>query len=145
MNSIINQHHTTVELDAMLARQNVVEEGDDEDKSEGGNSREENANEGEEGGIFAQETLAAAAICESMVFLPQNEASKLLILIDHARNCTVNHFPNSFAEQACTSAKFAMLHCRDCTGFTSDGRECQHNWCKEVKSVLAHLLNCTSR
>ena len=69
------------------------------------------------------------------------DASKLLVLMCHARTCTGCHISEKHAE-ICKSTKFLMLHIRDCNGFDSFGNECKFPWCTSSKKMLQHLTRC---
>eukprot|EP00597_Dinobryon_sp_UTEXLB2267_P003421 CAMPEP_0170066004 /NCGR_PEP_ID=MMETSP0019_2-20121128/5861_1 /TAXON_ID=98059 /ORGANISM="Dinobryon sp., Strain UTEXLB2267" /LENGTH=1056 /DNA_ID=CAMNT_0010272979 /DNA_START=145 /DNA_END=3312 /DNA_ORIENTATION=- len=59
--------------------------------------------------------------------LQKEEASKLLVLMCHARTCTGSHASAKHAD-ICKSTKFLMLHIRDCKGVDIHGRDCQLPW-----------------
>ncbi|CAM9595980.1 unnamed protein product [Ectocarpus sp. 8 AP-2014] len=69
------------------------------------------------------------------------QASRLLVLMSHARTCPGRHANPKHAE-VCRSTKFLMLHMRDCTGHTANGDPCEHRWCRPCKSLLSHLVRC---
>ncbi|CAN0116912.1 unnamed protein product, partial [Ectocarpus fasciculatus] len=69
------------------------------------------------------------------------QASRLLVLMSHARTCPGHHANPKHAE-VCRSTKFLMLHMRDCTGHTANGDPCEHRWCRPCKSLLSHLVRC---
>ena len=74
--------------------------------------------------------------------LAAEEASKLLVLMCHARSCTGAHASPKHAE-ICKSTKFLMLHIRDCNGTDVRGRgPCQFPWCQPCKRMLRHLTHC---
>ena len=73
--------------------------------------------------------------------LKAEEASKLLVLMCHARTCTGDHSQPKHNE-ICKSTKFLMLHIRDCDGTDVHGRECQFPWCSPCKRMLVHLTRC---
>jgi len=73
--------------------------------------------------------------------LKAEEASKLLVLMCHARTCTGDHSLPKHSE-ICKSTKFLMLHIRDCDGTDVHGRECQFPWCSPCKRMLVHLTRC---
>lgn len=73
--------------------------------------------------------------------LTADEASKLLVLMCHARTCNGSHRSTRHSE-VCKSTKFLMLHIRDCNGIDVHGRECQYSWCFPCKFMLRHLSNC---
>ena len=74
--------------------------------------------------------------------LAAEEASKLLVLMCHARSCTGAHASPKHAE-ICKSTKFLMLHIRDCNGVDVRGRgDCQFPWCQPCKRMLRHLTHC---
>jgi hypothetical protein len=73
--------------------------------------------------------------------LQRDEASKLLVLMCHARTCTGSHASAKHAD-ICKSTKFLMLHIRDCKGLDIHGRECQMPWCQPCKKMLKHLTQC---
>mmetsp|Transcript_40586 Transcript_40586/g.55247 ORF Transcript_40586/g.55247 Transcript_40586/m.55247 type:complete len:530 (-) Transcript_40586:849-2438(-) len=69
------------------------------------------------------------------------QASKLLVLITHARTCP-GHHRSARHREVCQSVKYLMLHIRDCCGKTNDGRDCAFPWCKPCKCLLMHLVKC---
>jgi TAZ zinc finger len=73
--------------------------------------------------------------------LGAEEASKLLVLMCHARSCTGIHASQKHAE-ICKSTKYLMLHIRDCNGTDMQGRDCQFPWCLPCKRMLRHLTHC---
>lgn len=73
--------------------------------------------------------------------LEREEASKLLVLMCHARTCTGVHNSAKHAE-ICRSTKFLMLHIRDCSGVDIHGRPCRFPWCLPCKRMLQHLTHC---
>jgi transcription elongation factor Elf1 len=73
--------------------------------------------------------------------LNQEEASRLLVLMCHARGCNGMHSSTKHTE-ICKSTKFLMLHIRDCKGIDIHGRECLFPWCKPCKKMLKHLTQC---
>ena len=74
--------------------------------------------------------------------LEQQQASKLLVLMTHARTCSGVHSSTKHAE-ICNSTKYLMLHIRDCTGFEAGtGKQCRFQWCTPCKKMLKHLTRC---
>lgn len=73
--------------------------------------------------------------------LNREEASKLLVLMCHARTCTGEHQSPQHAE-VCKSTKFLMLHLRDCRGVLASGEQCTLPWCAPCKRMLQHLTRC---
>ena len=73
-------------------------------------------------------------------FTPE-EARKIVVLLDHARNCPGRHKSPRHRE-VCQSAKYMMLHVRDCNGTTCYGDECPRPWCRKLKHLLFHMLSC---
>ena len=73
--------------------------------------------------------------------LTADDASKLLVLMCHARTCNGHHSSKKHSE-ICKSTKYLMLHIRDCNGIDVHGRECQYSWCYPCKFMLRHLSNC---
>jgi TAZ zinc finger len=69
------------------------------------------------------------------------EASKLLVLMCHARTCTGVHTSAKHSE-ICKSTKFLMLHIRDCNGIDIYGNDCKFPWCTPCKRMLKHLTRC---
>ena len=73
--------------------------------------------------------------------MQKEEASKLLVLMCHARVCSGSHSSAKHAD-ICKSTKFLMLHIRDCRGVDLHGRECLFPWCGPCKKMLKHLAQC---
>lgn len=70
-----------------------------------------------------------------------DEASKLLVLMTHARTCSGVHESKKHAD-ICNSTKLLMLHIRDCKGIDTSGKLCKFPWCLSCKSMLRHLTHC---
>ena len=73
--------------------------------------------------------------------LTPEQASRLLILMDHASSCPGRHKSAKHLD-VCNSVKFLMLHVRDCPGTTSTDDICPFPWCRKVKHLLYHLVSC---
>lgn len=74
--------------------------------------------------------------------LTVEQASKLFILMTHARTCDGKHAHDG-KYNVCVSTKLLMLHVRDCAGVDiATGRPCQYEWCLSVKKSLRHLTRC---
>jgi hypothetical protein len=109
----------------------------------------EGVDDGEEVTIVGDnsaETLGPVNAQEEKAFdgdglLAKEEASKLLVLMCHARTCNGSHASAKHAE-ICKSTKFLMLHIRDCKGTDMHGRDCMFPWCKPCKKMLKHLTQC---
>jgi hypothetical protein len=134
----------------------LAEEGDDDDDDEVGGGREGgmgggmlmmpggvegygHMEEGEEGGVngggmCVQEEDEEAALTPA-------QASQLLSLLSHARTCPGHHVSEKH-QAVCMSAKYLMLHVRDCDGNTLDGEPCAFSWCRPCKHLLGHLVRC---
>lgn len=69
------------------------------------------------------------------------DASRLLILLSHASTCPGRH-KDPRQREVCRSAKYLMLHVRDCSGTTSGFDVCPFPWCRKVKHLLYHLVSC---
>ena len=69
------------------------------------------------------------------------QAAKVVVLLEHARTCPGNHQSEAHTE-VCESAKFLMLHIRDCCGTAADGGACAFSWCRPCMSLAVHLLVC---
>ncbi|KAJ1411113.1 hypothetical protein B484DRAFT_455695 [Ochromonadaceae sp. CCMP2298] len=72
--------------------------------------------------------------------LSKSEASRLLVLMCHARTCTAAHSEEH--AQICKSTKYLMLHLRDCSGTDLHGRACLFPWCRPCRRMLRHLTEC---
>jgi hypothetical protein len=68
--------------------------------------------------------------------LSHTDASKLLILMTHARTCDGQHRAPAQAE-VCRGIKYLMLHVRDCAAGA-----CRFAWCVPCKKMLRHLTRC---
>lgn len=121
------------------------EDGDQDDYSDedeyevdgiDGGEVEDGATEGGDGMAPAEEKAF-----DGEGLLAKEEASKLLVLMCHARTCNGSHASPKHAE-ICKSTKFLMLHIRDCKGTDVHGRECLFPWCKPCKKMLRHLTQC---
>mmetsp|Transcript_13119 Transcript_13119/g.27572 ORF Transcript_13119/g.27572 Transcript_13119/m.27572 type:complete len:470 (-) Transcript_13119:107-1516(-) len=73
--------------------------------------------------------------------LTDEQARKLLVLIEHASTCPGRH-RSSNHRNVCHSTKYLMLHVRDCSGLLSNGDICPFPWCRKVKHLLYHLVSC---
>lgn len=117
------------------------DECDDESGSEDGNEDDDDVE-----GDNPEEQVAEDEVDDEKPFdgeglLAQEEASKLLVLMCHARTCSGFHASPKHAE-ICRSTKFLMLHIRDCTGRDVHARECKFPWCLPCKKMLRHLTRC---
>eukprot|EP00634_Sargassococcus_sp_CCMP2135_P006879 CAMPEP_0198649508 /NCGR_PEP_ID=MMETSP1467-20131203/4309_1 /TAXON_ID=1462469 /ORGANISM="unid. sp., Strain CCMP2135" /LENGTH=839 /DNA_ID=CAMNT_0044385303 /DNA_START=145 /DNA_END=2664 /DNA_ORIENTATION=+ len=74
--------------------------------------------------------------------LTPGQATALLDLFEHARRCPGRHRCRRHAD-ICLSAKFLMLHVRDCRGTLPSGEPCPFPWCRQLKGFLRHVLQCT--
>jgi len=70
------------------------------------------------------------------------DASRLLIMIQHASTCPGRHKTQKVRD-VCTNIKYLMLHVRDCPGTTSTYDICPYPWCRKTKHLLYHLVSCT--
>eukprot|EP00975_Prorocentrum_lima_P041178 8653579-Prorocentrum_lima.AAC.1 len=61
--------------------------------------------------------------------------------MQHARLCQGRH-NEPRTREVCTSAKFMMLHLRDCPGVDSKKRPCPFSWCRMGTELLRHLREC---
>lgn len=73
--------------------------------------------------------------------LTREQATRLLVLMSHARTCSGEHESEELSE-VCCSAKFLMLHVRDCPGVDICGNVCRYSWCQPTKKMLRHLTRC---
>eukprot|EP00986_Skeletonema_menzelii_P008022 scaffold3254_cov140-Skeletonema_menzelii.AAC.2 len=64
--------------------------------------------------------------------LSDDQARRLLILIEHASTCPGRHQCPKH-RNVCHSTKYLMLHVRDCTGLLSNGDVCPFPWCRKGK------------
>jgi TAZ zinc finger len=87
------------------------------------------------------EVEADIKVFDGQGLLAQEEASKLLVLMCHARTCNSVHASPKHAE-ICRSTKFLMLHLRDCSGYDLGGKCCVFPWCLPCKRMLQHLTHC---
>lgn len=60
------------------------------------------------------------------------------LLIAFYRHKSSDHY------DVCRSAKWMMLHVRDCPGTTSTFDVCPFPWCRKTKHLLYHLVSCES-
>jgi len=137
----------------------LAEEGDDDDDDEVGGGREGgmgggmlmmpgggegygHMEEGEEGGVGG---VNGGGMCvpeeDEEAALSPAQASQLLRLLSHARTCPGHHVSEKH-QAVCKSAKYLMLHVRDCDGKTLDGEACGFSWCRPCKHLLGHLVRC---
>lgn len=146
----ISTASNAIELDPnviALYGEGIEDSGDDEgDDSEEYTDDEEVDGEIDEGLDEGRSSNADLTKIEDSFFdgeglLAKDEASKLLILMCHARTCSGRHSSPKH-EEICRSTKFLMLHIRDCKGMDGQGRECQFPWCKPSKKMLKHLSYC---
>eukprot|EP01040_Poterioochromonas_malhamensis_P006478 gene6478-6978_t len=99
--------------------------------------------ESEDDSFEFREPANPASTDDEIDSMKKDEASKLLILMCHARTCSGRHSSPKH-EEICRSTKFLMLHIRDCKGMDGQGRECQFPWCKPCKKMLKHLSSCSN-
>ncbi|KAL7530384.1 hypothetical protein ACHAXR_006566 [Thalassiosira sp. AJA248-18] len=107
------------------ASSRVNDDGDEEDTV----TREERMDKEEFGFDYKGEKLS------------DDQARKLLVLIEHASTCPGRH-QSAKHRNVCHSTKYLMLHVRDCTGLISNGDICPFPWCRKVKHLLYHLVSC---
>ncbi|GAB5031835.1 Hypothetical protein NocV09_00700980 [Nannochloropsis oceanica] len=133
----------------------LAEEGDDDDDDEVGGGREGgmmmmpgggdghgHVEEREEGETSEKGSGGSSVLEEDEeAVLSPMQASQLLSLLEHARTCPGNHAAEKH-QAVCTSAKYLMLHVRDCDGRTLDGEACGFSWCRPCKHLLGHLVRC---
>lgn len=117
-----------------------VEDSDGDDFDDDGDTGDERE-EGDEEVDGAEEDKRDAHPFDGEGLLAQDQASKLLVLMCHARTCSGIHASSKHAD-ICRSTKFLMLHIRDCSGTDLRGRECQFPWCLPCKRMLRHLTHC---
>lgn len=114
-----------IEYHPALLAEDGEDESDEDEEVEGLSFRE------------AEESDIAFEVEESA--LSTSQASKLLVLMSHARTCPGFH-KNRKAAEICRATKFMMLHVRDCDGKLVDGSECDFSWCRPCKQLLTHLI-----
>lgn len=134
-----------------LYGEGIDDSGDEGEESECGSDNEcndegEDDVEGVENNANGEEVGQEDELDDEKPFdgdglLAQEEASKLLVLMCHARTCSGYHSSPKHAE-ICRSTKFLMLHIRDCTGRDIHSRECKFPWCLPCKKMLRHLTRC---
>jgi peptidoglycan hydrolase-like protein with peptidoglycan-binding domain len=73
--------------------------------------------------------------------LSEEDASRMLVVMAHASTCPCHHKLTRHRD-VCKSAKFMMLHVRDCPGTTASFDVCPFPWCRKVKQLLYHLVSC---
>lgn len=144
----ISQASNAIELDPnviALYGEGIDDSGDDADDFEYDDEEDDNnSHDNGSGEHMLLEDKDAAE--EEKVFdgdglLDSAQASKLLVLMCHARTCAGHHASAKHAE-ICKSTKFLMLHIRDCKGTDMHGRDCLFSWCAPCKKMLRHLTTC---
>ena len=131
----INVTNNAIELDPNIVA--LYGEGvDDDDDCALDDDDDEDEEEDDVGGNQAEEECFGVEGC-----LDHDEASKLLVLMCHARTCTGIHVSQKHAD-VCKSTKFLMLHIRDCNGIDIYGNNCKFPWCMPCKKMLQHLTKC---
>ena len=117
-------------------------EGEEDDVGGGGGPGGDNEGGGNPSELDQEELKRDVHPFDGEGLLAAEEASKLLVLMCHARSCTGAHASPKHAE-ICKSTKFLMLHIRDCNGIDVRGRgDCQFPWCQPCKRMLRHLTHC---
>ena len=144
----INIQANAIELDpnvVALYGEGVDDSGDDncdnDDEEDEVEEQREKADPQSVANSDAVEVVQDTNIFDGEGLLKAEEASKLLVLMCHARTCTGDHSLPKHSE-ICKSTKFLMLHIRDCDGTDVHGRECQFPWCLPCKRMLVHLTQC---
>jgi hypothetical protein len=135
----INLASNAIELDpnvTALYGEGMEDSDGDYDDDEDGSDEEDGD---EEGSVAGDDREAHPFDGEGL--LAQEQASKLLVLMSHARTCSGIHASPKHAE-ICRSTKYLMLHIRDCNGTDVHGRPCQFPWCLPCKKMLRHLTHC---
>lgn len=131
----INVANNAIELDPNIVA--LYGEGmDDDDDDDCALDDDEEDEEDEIGANQPEEECFGVGGC-----LDHDEASKLLVLMCHARTCTGIHVSQKHAD-VCKSTKFLMLHIRDCNGIDIYGNNCKFPWCLPCKKMLQHLTKC---
>jgi hypothetical protein len=117
----------------------AIGNGSDYDGSEDGDDASDESDDDEhpEANNISKKNLEVQAF-DGEGLLAREEASKLLVLMCHARSCTGRHSSPQHAE-ICQSTKFLMLHLRDCTS-----PECSQAWCSPCKKMIKHLTKCAN-
>jgi len=154
----ISASNNAIELDPNVIAlygegvEDSCDDGDDDDDSEGEEEEIGGAaggggglggdKEGNPSDLDQEELKRDVHPFDGEGLLATEEASKLLVLMCHARSCTGAHASPKHAE-ICKSTKFLMLHIRDCNGVDVRGRgDCQFPWCQPCKRMLRHLTHC---
>merc|ERR1711998_46795 len=130
----INAPNNAIELDPNIVA--LYGEGVDDDDDCVLDDEDEEDEEDENGENQPEEECFGVEGC-----LDHDEASKLLVLMCHARTCTGIHASQKHAD-VCKSTKFLMLHIRDCNGIDIYGNNCKFSWCMPCKRMLQHLTRC---
>ena len=123
-----------------LYGEGIEENGDEEDEQNRDDDDDDNDDRFIENNV-SEEGVKDAHPFDDEGYLQVDVASKLLLLMCHARTCSGLH-QNSTHSQVCLSTKYIMLHIRDCNGIDIHGRECKFSWCMPCKAMLRHLTNC---
>ncbi|GAX18384.1 hypothetical protein FisN_15Lh321 [Fistulifera solaris] len=99
--------------------------------------------------VLDSENMSPAEQAESEKFgaeydgpkFSDSESARLLNLMLHASTCPCRHKSSNHYD-VCRSAKWMMLHVRDCPGTTSTFDVCPFPWCRKTKHLLYHLVSC---
>ena len=79
-------------------------------------------------------------MCLPVADMDTETAKRLLVLMEHARNCPGRH-KRPEQREICQSMKFLLLHVRDCDGPRSP-EGCPYPWCDRVRGLVRHVLEC---
>ena len=111
-----------------------ADEADDEDEPEDNSSL--SSEEKDVDDLDSPFSLCSGSSLDGDSQLSSEDASKLLVLICHAKSCGGVHASAKHAE-VCRTTKCVMLHVRDCLD-----KDCNYSWCGSCKLLLQHISSC---
>lgn len=139
----ISQSSNAIELDPNVVA--LYGEGIDESDEDANESDDYTDDECEESNddnqTVSMECSEDSFLLEANGLLAKTSASRLLVLMYHARTCSGKH-PSPKHEKLCRITKFLMLHVRDCKGVDKSGNGCRFSWCHPCKRLLRHFTQC---
>ena len=111
-----------------------ADEADDEEEAEDNSSL--SSEEKDLDDLDSPLSLSSGSCFDCEGQLSSEDASKLLVLISHAKSCGGVHSSVKHAE-VCRTTKCVMLHVRDCLY-----KECNFSWCASCKLLMKHISAC---
>ena len=136
----INKEENAIELDPNVLAlygegvEDSADEGDGDDEEECGEEGSETSFERDSEDLDVSGSVPTCYVAEGNLY--PDKASKLLVLMCHAKSCRGVH-SSPAQSQVCKTTKLLMLHLRDCKDLN-----CSHSSCASAKNLLQHISLC---